>query len=205
MLNTETQYRLVFCTNSDIQLTTLLNGLNNLGFIGNTVFSSNAEQEYCAGDTFFQSVTFMGCSPYIEFEPPPQLKPDGVADFCFIRVLATKEANTSYHAQQLKNLTTLPRCEHCRKVINDWSTRVPFLDESWAFNCPSCDKVLTQADLDWRKASGSGNLFIEVVNVYLQEAVPTDVFLQQLETISSSLWQYFYTNSNIKKHLLDSQ
>ncbi|VAW92210.1 hypothetical protein MNBD_GAMMA23-249 [hydrothermal vent metagenome] len=207
MLNTESQYRLVFCTNSDIQLTTLLNGLNNLGFIGKAVFSSSAEQEYCAGDSFLQSLTFMGCSPYIEFEPPTQLKPDGVAGFCFIRVLATKGNNTVYHAEQLDKLKTIPRCKHCRKVISDWVEQAVALNVAnhWKHNCPSCGDGLTHDDLDWRKASGSGNLFIEVVNVYLQEAVPTDAFLQQLETISSSPWQYFYTDSNIKTKLLDSQ
>ncbi len=207
MLNTESQYRLVFCTNSDIQLTTLLNGLNNIGFIGKTVFGSNAEQDYCAGDSFLQSLTFMGCSPYVEFEPPAQLKPDGVADFCFIRILAAKESSTLYHAEQLDSLKTIPRCKYCRKVIGGWAEQAIALNTAnhWQLNCPSCGDGLTQDDLDWRKASGSGNLFIDVVNVYLQEAVPTDAFLQQLEMISSSSWQYFYTKSNIKTKLLDRQ
>jgi len=205
MLNTESQYRLVFCTNSDIQLTTLLNGLNKLGFIGKAVFSSNAAQEYCAGDSFLQSVTFMGCSPYIEFEPPAQLKSDDVADFCFIRVSATKGENVLYHAGQLEKLTTIPRCGQCRKVIMDWADNAPLLQTMHYFSCSNCGSHLTQDDLDWRKASGSGNLFIEVLNVYLQEAVPTDAFLQQLKKLSASPWQYFYTDSNIKTKLLDRQ
>ncbi len=206
MLNTESQYRLVFCTNSDIQLTTLLNGLNNLGFIGKTVFNQSIDQEYCVGDSFLQLVTFMGCSPYIEFEPPAQLRPEGVADFCFIRVLTTNGNPVLYHATQLDKLKTVPRCKHCRKVIAGWVEHAPVFNTTnhWQLDCPACGHKLTPGELDWRKASGSGNLFIEVVNVYLQEAVPTDAFLQQLETISTSPWQYFYTDSNMNTKLLDS-
>lgn len=195
-MNTQSQHRLVFCTNSDIQLTHLLNSLNNLGFIGCAVTDSNAGLEYCVGDTFLQLITFMGCSPYIEFEPPLDLKPDDVPGFCFVRISAATEKNTLYHAGELNKLKTVPRCQHCRKVIGNWAENVADLDGTtpWQLTCPSCETQLTQDELDWRKASGSGNIFIEVLNVYLQEAVPTDAFLQQLETVSSSPWQYFYTD-----------
>jgi len=207
MLNTKSQYRLVFCTNSGIQLTGLVNGLNKLGFIANRVFTVSKENEYCVGDSFLQSVTFMGCSPYIEFEPPAELKENGVAEFCFIRVLATKGENILYHGEQLELLKIIPRCTQCRKVISNWAEQLPRLRnlDSLQLDCPNCNAPLTQKDLEWRKASGSGNLFIEVVNVYLQEAVPTDVFLKDLENISSSPWNYFYTDANIKTKLLDRE
>ncbi len=201
MLNTEGQYRLVFSSHSNIDIRTVLQGLQKLQFTGKPVFNNSAN-EYCAGDTFLSSITFMGCSPYIEFEPPENLKPSGVAEFCFIRVSKTSQP-VLFHQGQLKNLKTIPRCRQCRKVLPDLQQQAEQFNQSGKFSCKNCDTVLTAGDLDWRKASGVGNIFIEVLNVYLQEAVPTDAFMQQLETITTSPWQYFYTDSNIQTKLLD--
>ena len=213
LLNTEGQYRLVFCTSTDIQFENLVNGLNEMNFIGKPIFDSATNidivnaHEYCVGESFLSSITFMGCSPFIEIEPPEQLKSTDAANFCFIRLSTTKQSNISYHAEQLELLKTIPRCTQCRKIIADWPVKAQSLNQTAnnsQLTCPNCETVLTLDDLDWRKASGVGNVFVEIMNVYLQEAVPTDSFLQQLESITSSKWQYFYTDSNIKTKLLDS-
>ena len=211
MLKTDGQNRLVFCTGSAIELTELVKGLSGIKFIGQPVFSAESEDtqnsyEFCVGDAFLSSVTFMGCSPYIELEPPKTLKPNEKADFCFVRVSKSKNENIIYHAEQLAELKTVPRCMQCRKVISNWSEQIQSIESasnSMKLTCSNCTAVLTSKDLDWRKASGVGNIFVEVLNVYLQEGVPTDPFLQQLKEISSSEWQYFYTSSNIKTKLLD--
>lgn len=208
LLNTDGQYRLVFCTSTDIHFDTLVKGLSEMNFIGKAIFEQSADNatEYCVGESFLSSITFMGCSPYIELEPPEQFKPTDEANFCFIRLSKTLQANISYHAEQLELLKTVPRCTQCRKVISNWSLKAQGLNaamNNWSLNCPNCEALLTQDDLDWRKASGVGNVFVEILNVYLQEAVPTDSFLHQLEVITSSKWQYFYTDSNIKTKLLD--
>ena len=211
MLKTDGQNRLVFCTDTTIELAELLMGLSEIKFIGKPVFAADLEDtqnpfEFCVGDAFLSSVTFMGCSPYIELEPPKTLKPNEKADFCFIRGSKSKNENIVYHAEQLSELNTVPRCKQCRKVISNWSEQIQFIkseSKSMKLTCLNCDAVLTFRDLDWRKASGVGNTFVEVLNVYLQEGVPTDPFLQQLKEISSSEWQYFYTSSNIKTKLLD--
>ena len=211
MLKTEGQYRLVFCTDGNVELAEMLKGLRDIKFTGKPVFaeapeSSQIPYEFCVGDTFLSSVTFMGCSPYIELEPPKTLKPNDKADFCFIRVSKSKNENISYHAEQLTELKTAPRCKQCRKVISNWNDHIQNIDSAsnnLKLTCSNCDSVLTLKDLDWRKASGVGNIFVEVLNVYLQEGVPTDPFLEQLKDISSSEWQYFYTTANIKTKLLD--
>ena len=211
MLKTDGQNRLVFCTNSTIELAELVKGLNEIKFIGKPVFAADSEDsqnpyEFCVGEAFLSSVTFMGCSPYIELEPPKTLKPNEKANFCFIRLSKSKNENIIYHSEQLTELNTVPRCNQCRKVVSNWSEQVQSIDSSSnnvQLTCSNCDVVLTLSDLDWRKASGVGNIFVEVLNVYLQEGVPTDPFLHQLKEISSSDWQYFYTSSNIKTKLLD--
>jgi len=225
LLNTDGQYRLVFCTNTELHYGALLKGLNEIAFIGKTISESRTDtyseraanipvnsgvdkaREYCVGESFLSSITFMGCSPYIELEPPEQLLATDTANFCFIRVSTTSQTNMAYHEEQFELLKTIPRCKHCRKIISDWPLKAQSLNTTSNNNrltCPNCDVVLTRNDLDWRKASGVGNVFVEVLNVYLQEAVPTDAFLLQLEMITSSTWQYFYTDSNIKTKLLDS-
>lgn len=208
MLNTENQYRLVFCSNITIQLSALIQALSEQGFIGAAIFSPKAggsasDNEYCVGDSFLSSITFMGCSPYIEFEPSAELQKNDSADFCFIRVSACKQDNAMYHAEQFEKLKTIPRCEQCRKVISSWADKVKHLNGQWQLDCPHCEAALNATTLDWRKASGVGNIFMQVMNVYLQEAIPTEVFIQQLESITQSKWTYFYTDSDIKINLLD--
>ena len=198
MLNTDGQYRLVFATNTQVTLETLVQGLTSLGFIGDKLFEQQPTNEFCAGDTFLSSITFMGCSPYIEFEPPENLSPNDKADFCFIRFSTSDKQNVIYHTGQLRQLKTIPRCQQCRKLISDWTLHSQKLEQAEPFPCPHCKTILNVENIDWRKASGIGNVFIEVLNVYLQEAVPTDAFIQQLENITSSSWQYFYTDSNYK-------
>lgn len=203
MLDTDGQYRLVFNTQTDTDLATLIKELAVLNFIGAAIFKKNDANEYCVGDAFLSDITFMGCSPYIEFEPPQTLGMNDVANFCFIRLSSTRQPDVCYHQFQLTDLKTVPRCKQCRKVITDWIHQATNLENDGQVRCVSCNKLLNKADLDWRKASGTGNIFIEVLNVYLQEAVPTDAFMQQLEQLTSSSWQYFYTDSNIKTKLLD--
>lgn len=208
MLNTENQYRLVFSTNTDVPLPLLTDALRQQQFIGAALFVDNKGQaakddEYCVGDAFLRAITFMGCSPCIEFEPPAGLEKNDTAAFCFIRLSACQQKNQMYHAGQFEALKTLPRCRQCRNVISNWADCVSGLNSHWQLQCPHCQADLAAESLDWRKASGSGNVFIEVLNVYLQEAVPTDAFIQQLENISQSKWGYFYTDTDLKIKLLD--
>ncbi len=181
----------------------VIQALSQQHFIARPIFASNeaalaSDNEYCVGDAFLSSITFMGCSPYIEFEPPAELQKNDAADFCFIRLSSSKQTNFMYHAGQFEKLKTVPRCQQCRKVISDWPDNAARLNRHWQLNCPHCDMALSPTDLDWRKASGLGNIFMQVMNVYLQEAVPTEAFMQQLESITQSKWFYFYTDSNIK-------
>lgn len=221
MLKTDGLYRLVFCTEGSISEVKLATALKSIQFIGRSVECLNEDNtlsnesngsdiltsnEYCVGDAFLSSITFMGCSPYIEFEPPENLQANDTASFCFVRNSVINGSPIAYHSGELENLKTTPRCVHCRKLISNWKVAVEKCSNqasSFNINCPSCETLLSINDLDWRKASGVGNVFIEVLNVYLQEGVPTDSFLQQLETITSSQWQYFYTDSNLKTKLLD--
>jgi len=207
LLNTDGQYRLVFCSNTDIQLDLFSRALAKDGFIGEAIFDSATDSvatEYCVGDTFLSSITFMGCSPYIEFEPPVTLQESDSADFCFIRISKTKQRNVMYHAEQLESLKTVPRCKQCRKVISNWQEQAERLNKNWQLHCPQCDSDINPDELDWRKASGLGNVFMEVMNVYLQEAIPTEAFMKQLEAVTSTKWSYFYTDKNIKTKFLDS-
>ena len=206
MLNTQNQYRLVFCTDTTVPGSRIIQALNDNQFIGNSVFSQasgNSSEEFFVGNSFLSAITFMGCSPYIEFEAPSGLEPNDKAEFCFVRFSSSRYKSAMYHAGQFDELKTVPRCQHCRKIISDWSSQAEELNTRWQLSCSYCCKDLTPSELDWRKASGLGNFFIEVLNVYLQEGVPTEAFLNQLEESSESKWNYFYTNTNLKTMSLD--
>ena len=46
--------------------------------------------------------------------------------------------------------------------------------------------------MNWRKSAGFARQFIEIFNVYPNEAVPADALLSALQQASGVTWKYFY-------------
>jgi hypothetical protein len=157
-------------------------------FLGD-LWGEEGDGRFLAGNHFLKFITFMGCSPYIVFEPPP----DGSFNFCHI------ELSKIYTGIQFRSASreVFARCPQCRKRMNQWE---PFISQ-WQtdsaatdFYCDKCNAKVSLYALQWRQTAGFGRMFMDVYSIHPQEGVPTDPLLALLEKASGTPWQYFYSD-----------
>lgn len=148
------------------------------------LIQANSESPYLCGEEFARLVIFMGCSPHLSFEPPA----DGSNNYCHVNL----------HHYRLPRLftgrqTAPPRCPACRFRVADWKTSIDPGQPDW--QCPQCAEESDIYQLDWKQSAGAGRLLIEICNIFPGEAVPVDSLMNDLATLSSEAWRYFYTAS----------
>ena len=148
------------------------------GFIADR--SDTGPLTFLIGSDFLQLVTFMGCSPYIEFAPPS----NGGADYCHVQIHAWESPRLLLGAN-----TRPPRCPACRKPID---AAPAALADRTTGTCPHCGKASAIKDLQWRRDAGFSDFFIEIHSVFPGEAVPTEGLLRRLESLGGNGWKYFY-------------
>jgi hypothetical protein len=166
----------------------IIKALQTAGFISGAWGDENRLRFY-AGDRFTNFITFMGCSPYIVFEPPL----DGSLNFCHVQF------SEIYVGGQFRSTSrnVFARCPQCRKRINHWETFVSQWREnpvSTVVRCDKCDAEVSLYDLAWRHTAGFARMFMDVYSIHPQEGVPTDQLLSLLEQASGSKWNYFYSD-----------
>jgi hypothetical protein len=144
------------------------------------------ETDWLAGDNFLKLIAFMGCSPYIEFEPPAS----GEENFCFVRLLGPFDERQFIYGKNVRP----PQCPHCfgktdkSKNFPQQTKNNP--EQNWT--CPSCDKDNHLADLNWRKQAGAASLFIVINSIFPSEAIPGNELLNALKNSTDCEWKYFY-------------
>ncbi len=163
----------------------LLQYLVSVGFIGEAFGGSDADG-FLIGDSFLQLITFMGCSPHIELQPPA----DG-GNFCHIRLRGPLQDPVLMAGRNAQ----APRCRACggriepwREALDDW--RLQPTDP--IVSCGRCGEQQRPMDLDWRRQAGCGRLLLEVTDVFPGEAVPVRSLLRGLEELGAGPWRYFY-------------
>ncbi len=170
---------------ADPESASLLAYLAATGLTG-PALASVGEGHYLVGDGFLRQISFMGCSPHIELEPPPDGSP-----FCHIRVQGPHPLPVLHLGQN----TQAPRCPACRGRVDDWRG----YSGVWATHvlgkcvlCPRCGSSQRPADLYWRHSAGAGRMFIHVEDIFPGEAVPVPALLKGLEKTTGGAWDYFY-------------
>lgn len=130
----------------------LIARLSDLGFVG--AGYGETPGVYLAGPRFLQLITFLGCSPHLQLEPPA----DGSEDFCHIRLRGPFRTARLLSAGN----TRPPRCPGCGKGLTNWRQ----LESLWAkggsgseIGCAACGRSANPAELDWRRKAGFGTLF----------------------------------------------
>lgn len=159
----------------------VLQRLEELGIIG-PAFELDGQIHYRTGTTFLDHLTFLGCAPAIELDPPAS----GMAEaaragrFCHIHLhpLAAKP--------QVRHRTGQPpRCRACRCEFTEgtlgWTPN--------SFVCPSCGRHTPADQLNWRQAGGCARLFLDIWGIHTGEAVPGEQLLGRL----GPAWRFFYT------------
>lgn len=167
------------------QLTPLIAYLHEVEFIGQPL-NDPKMAAFLVGDGFLRLITFMGCSPSIELEPPA----DG-SSYCHVRLEGPWSKPRLLRGQN----TQPPRCMQCRNRFSEWEQDLG----GWCEDptgadilCVRCGWRQRPVDLLWRQNAGFGRLFVTVEDVFPGEAVPVPSLMQGLRRTSGSVWQYFY-------------
>jgi len=161
--------------------------LNQAGFIGKSISSIN--ESYYVGDNFLQLITFLGCSPHIQIEP----EDDNNDSYCRI-VLSELNDNIDF---RFLARDVIARCPKCRKKLDSWSDWLNQWKESSSavfVRCEHCDSALSLFDLNWRHNAGFASCFIDIWNIYPQEAIPTEELLSILSEATGEEWDYFFSD-----------
>jgi len=135
-----------------------------------------APAQFAPGPEFAHLVVFLGCSPLVE----PR-----AGETRSIAVGATR------HAQLLRAPSMpAPRCPQCRAPVADWEARVGAPEREWP--CAHCDHALRVCALDWRRRAACARVFVDVVGIHAEEAVPGDGLLDALAGVGAGPWRWIY-------------
>ena len=179
-----------------IDTNALVQQLKSIGLIG-AAFQCRDGPHHLAGERFLQLVTFLGCSPLIELEPPADAEARETActegRFCHVHLIA----NPKVIRFRANAGAPLPRCPLCRQVEARWSE----LLQRWETNpahtrwkCQECGHQGQLYDLNFRRNGGFAHTFIEIWGVFPSEAVPGDTLLSSLRQLGGCDWNYMYVS-----------
>ncbi len=176
---------------------TLREALRDIGLLG-VAFSHGGHTHYLPGDGFLDLITFLGCSPQVNLEPPGGLPvsgaPGALEDFCHLRLW---HAGSAPRFLATRNAAA-PRCPRCREREPAWRNMIAAWEREPVFfrwRCPGCGGEFRPMDLSWRQAAGFGRYFLEVWGIYPAEAVPGERLLDTLHQSGTGPWHFFYVQS----------
>lgn len=149
---------------------------------------------YPVGEHFLQLVTFLGCSPAIEIDPPddPQEleRASAAGRFCHIFIDSGERLRFRGDSH-----TRTPRCPGCRSPEPEWRARL----QSWQagkhgpdWTCQDCGFSGHLGDLVFRKTAGFSRTFLEIRGIYPAEAVPGAALLDTLAALTGNSWTSIY-------------
>ena len=157
--------------------------LTGLEFLGNELEPSGHYQCFETGDNFLHQITFLGCSPTL-------FSSDDTDDTKIFISIA------QHHDTQFANSSPVPpgRCPHCQKTDKNW----PQYLQHWSSDKTSiekgtqCEKKFHFTQMKWRKNAGYGQLFIQIHGIQEQLAVPNQNFIDELQSLTDTNWEYFF-------------
>ena len=164
--------------------------LRDIGLIGDS-FKLDGKCHYFTGDGFLSVVTFLGCAPTIETTPPTgkaELAEAARAGrFCHIYL-----GDTLPEPRLRAGPRSRARCPVCTKM-QTWSGQISDDSTRITTSCSHCHVDSPIEEWNWRQNAGVARLFIDIWGIYPSEAVPGDLLLHTLATITGSPWVWFYS------------
>lgn len=161
----------------------LLEVLCDLGLIG-AAFTLNGRRHYRTGPGFLDHISFLGCAPSIELDPPRSEAEAAALAGRFCHVHLPEHGTT---ARLRLRTGQRPRCRTCRCGIDPPAFVAPA-----GITCPGCGKVSPAERLNWRQAGGYAGLFLDIWGIHTAEAVPGDRLLDALGRAGGCPWTFFY-------------
>lgn len=172
---------------------TLTDTLTTIGLIGNKL-SIDKPPAYQAGEKFLQLITFLGCSPSIQIDPPANMNELAQAcqtgKLCHVRLVCNSKS-LRYRC----NTGVIPRCPHCRAIDNRWHdylNRWSSNPEIIEWQCAECMGESTIHTLNFRKQAAFIRDCIEIRGIYPSEAIPGEILMDTLRNMTDCGWQVFY-------------
>lgn len=165
----------------------LVVAMQQLGLFGRPLEGETGNPRFLAGERFLQLITFLGCSPHINLDPPE----DGKSEFCYLELLGPWK-----HPRFLQGRNTRPPgCPICKRKNVEWrSLMEPQGPEAGMreWTCAACGNRTLPSHWNWRQQAGFGLIFIQAHGIFPNEAVPTNELMSTLDKLSADPWQYFY-------------
>lgn len=162
----------------------LISSLIGSGFIGQKRNCEEAYDCYETGDDFLHQVTFLGCSPTLINDSTGENE-------IFVSIYQSDEIIFAHSSD-----VPPPRCPHCNKSDKNW--RLHFQqwqsDKLSLSTCPNCRTEFPFTKMKWKKNGGYGKLLIQIHGVQEQLAVPNPQFLDMLQQISGTSWEFFFAD-----------
>jgi hypothetical protein len=171
---------------------TLYTVLEAIGLAG-AAFGCAGGARYLPGPRYLELVTFLGCSPFVQLEPPEGVQNpcEALDRFCH---LSASEASEQPYLRRARAAPT-PRCPNCRGPVEDWASLVadglPHCAKA-AWTCPGCGRTSPVYALDWRQSAGLARVFVSLWGIHPGEAVPGDELLSALADTTGGPWRWFY-------------
>jgi len=171
----------------------LAGALQALGLIS-TARPLGAAHFYPCGEQFLQLISFLGCSPNIELQPPddPVTLAADSASGKFCHVFLNSSAALLFRADL--HLPT-PRCPACRTALQQWPTCLQQWHKDPAssrWQCSHCQHSDDITALLFRKTGGFGHTFVEIRGIYPSEAVAGEALLGCLQALTGGAWHTLY-------------
>lgn len=159
--------------------------LQQAGLIGAAI-EHLAGKRYRAGPAFLQHISFLGCSPAVEFEPASA----DSEQFCHVGIEQAAQLSFRGGPQHVQVY-----CRQCRQPASDWQSIIAAWQrkpDDYHYLCPECGSASAPQALNWRKTAAFAHVFVVLYNIYPHEAVPTDGLLNVLRKTTGVDWRYIY-------------
>jgi len=153
--------------------------IRDIKFISKKIETLQANNNYMTGDSFLEYISYMGCSPAIQFEPDENNK-----EFCHIKIHQYETAKLIVSNKQAR----APHCPVCEKPVKNWQQK----KSDAGIYCDHCNNSSNIEAFNWRKMAGYAQLYIEITDIFPKEAVPQQTLLDKLTAITNVKWLYFY-------------
>jgi hypothetical protein len=165
----------------------LVSAVSEIGLVGEMLDSPPERQRFLAGERFLQLVSFLGCSPHIELEPPTT----GSDDFCYLEVLGPWAPPRLLRGRN----TRPPGCPSCGRRKNGLPAQLrPWaeLPEALRWKCGHCGAEHHPAQWNWRQQGGAARIALSINGIFPSEALPSDALLGTLKALNGEPWGYCY-------------
>lgn len=167
--------------------------LTAVKLIGN-ILPLDGLQAFQAGTRFLQRVTFLGCAPNIQLDPPADI--NELADVCHSGKLCHIRLVCNHKSLRYRcNTGAVPRCPTCRTIDTQWDNYL----ENWSsypemtiWQCGECQTTSTIHALHFRKQAVFTQDCVEIWGIYPSEAIPGEKLMESLRGLTDCNWHTFY-------------